>query len=177
MQLFINILRYKVTRHIQHLPYLRAYLKLEINDTLLCSVTSEYLAVGLVGCELALDLAKKGKEVTIVEALNKILAINGPLCSANSEMLEKLIPFNNIDVKTNSKAKTYKNGVLEIETENGIEKIECNSVILSVGYTEEDSLYKELEFEIPEIYLLGDARKVSNIMYGIWDAYEVANHI
>ena len=64
-----------------------------------------------------------------------------------------------------------------METENGIEKIECDSVILSVGYKEENSLYKELEFEIPEIYLLGDARKVSNIMYGIWDAYEVANHI
>jgi 2-enoate reductase len=132
---------------------------------------------GLVGCELALDLAKKGKEVTIVEALNKILAINGPLCSANSEMLEKLIPFNNIDVKTNSKIKAYKDGVLEMKTENGIEKIECDSVILCVVYKEENSLYTELEFEIPEIHLLGDARKVSNIMYAIWDAYEVSNHI
>ena len=64
-----------------------------------------------------------------------------------------------------------------METESGLEKLECDSVILSVGYTEEDSLYKELEFEIPEIHLLGDARKVSNIMYAIWDAYEVANHI
>ncbi|MDR3596125.1 FAD-dependent oxidoreductase [Clostridium sp.] len=132
---------------------------------------------GLVGCELALDLAKKGKKVTIVEALHKILALNGPLCSANSDMLEKLIPFNNIDVKTNSKVKAYKDGVLEVETENGIEKLECDSVILSVGYKEENSLYKELEFEIPEIHLLGDARKVSNIMYAIWDAYEVANHM
>ncbi|OOM79595.1 2-enoate reductase FldZ [Clostridium puniceum] len=132
---------------------------------------------GLVGCELALDLAKKGKKVTIVEALHKILALNEPLCSANSEMLEKLIPFNNIDIKTNSKVKTYKDGCLEIETENGTEKLQCDSVILSVGYKEEDSLYKELEFEIPEIHLLGDARKVSNIMYAIWDAYEIANHI
>ena len=132
---------------------------------------------GLVGCELALDLAKKGKKVTIVEALYKLLALNGPLCSANSEMLEKLIPFNGIEVKINSKVKTYKDGILELETENGIEKIECDSVILSVGYKEENSLYNELEFEIPEINLLGDARKVSNIMYAIWDAYEVANHI
>lgn len=141
--------------------------------------TTVVVGGGLVGCELALDLAKKGKKVTIVEALHKILALNGPLCSANSEMLEKLIPFNNVEVKTNSKVKTYKDGVLEIETENGIEKLECDSVILSVGYKEEDSLYKELEleFEIPEIHLLGDARKVSNIMYAIWDAYEVANHI
>ncbi len=132
---------------------------------------------GLVGCELALHLAKKGKKVTIVEALHKILALNGPLCSANSEMLERLIPFNGIEVKVNSKVKAYKDGNLEIETENGVEKIKCDSVILSVGYKEENSLYRELEFEIPEIYLLGDARKVSNIMYAIWDAYEVTNHI
>lgn len=139
--------------------------------------TTVVVGGGLVGCELALDLAKKGKKVTIVEALYKLLALNGPLCSANSEMLERLIPFNGIDVKINSKVKTYKDGILELETENGIEKIECDSVILSIGYKEENSLYNELEFEIPEIHLLGDARKVSNIMYAIWDAYEVANHI
>lgn len=142
-----------------------------------CKDTTVIVGGGLVGCELALHLVKKGKKVTIVEALDKILALNGPLCSANSDMLEKLIPFNNIDVRTNSKVKTYKNGILEMETQNGIEKLECDSVILSVGYKEENSLYKELEFEVPEIYLLGDARRVSNIMYGIWDAYEVANHI
>lgn len=142
-----------------------------------CGDTTVIVGAGLVGCELALYLAKKGKKVTIVEALNKILALNGPLCSANSEMLERLIPYNNIDVIINSKVKTYKDGNLEIETEKGVENIKCDSVILSVGYKEKDSLYKELEFEVPEIYLLGDARKVSNIMYGIWDAYEVANHI
>ena len=148
-----------------------------------CKDTTVVVGGGLVGCETALYLAKKGKNVTIVEALNKVLALNGPLCSANSEMLEKLIPFNNIEVKTNSKVKAYKDGFLEIETINGtdgtdgIENIKCDSVILSVGYKEENSLYKELEFEVPEIYILGDARKVSNIMYGIWDAYEVANHI
>ena len=55
--------------------------------------------------------------------------------------------------------------------------IPCDSVILSVGYRECDSLYHELEFDVPEIYLLGDAKKVANIMYAIWDSFEVANHI
>lgn len=142
-----------------------------------CKSNTVIIGGGLVGCETALYLAKKGKKVTIIEALHKLLAVNGPLCSANKEMLEKLIPFNNIDVKLNSKAKFFKDGVLEIENKNGIEKINCDSVILSVGYKEENSLYKELEFEFSDIYLLGDARKVSNIMYAIWDAYEVANHI
>lgn len=142
-----------------------------------CKSNTVIIGGGLVGCETALYLAKKGKKVTIIEALHKLLAVNGPLCSANKEMLEKLIPFNNIDVKLNSKAKFFKDGVLEIENKNGIEKINCDSVILSVGYKEENSLYKELEFEFSDIYLLGDACKVSNIMYAIWDAYEVANHI
>ena len=53
----------------------------------------------------------------------------------------------------------------------------CDSVILSVGYREENSLYNDLQFDVPEIYLLGDAKKVSNIMYAIWDAFEVANHM
>ncbi len=132
---------------------------------------------GLVGCETALWLAQNGKQVTIVEALDRLLAKNGPLCHANSEMLEKLIPFNNIDVITSAKAVEHVDGILTLDTPEGEKNIECDSVILSVGYKENAELYRELEFEIPEIYLLGDAKKVSNIMYGIWDAFEVANHI
>lgn len=132
---------------------------------------------GLVGCETALHLVAQGKKVTIVEALDKLLAINGPLCHANSEMLEKLIPFNDIKVITSAKATSFKNNTLELQTSDGEKTITCDHVILSVGYESENSLYHELEFEIPEIHLLGDARKVSNIMYGIWDAFEVANNI
>ena len=53
---------------------------------------------GMVGCELALWLTKDlGKKVTIVEALPKLLAVNAPICSANSEMLERLVPFYGTD--------------------------------------------------------------------------------
>ncbi len=132
---------------------------------------------GLVGCETALWLRQQGKQVTIVEALPKILALNGPLCSANSEMLERLIPFNQIEVICSAKVTTYKDGILTAVVDDSEKKIPCDSVILSVGYRENNSLYQELEFEVPEIYELGDARRVANIMYAIWDAFEVANHI
>lgn len=132
---------------------------------------------GLVGCETALWLAQKGKKVTIVEALPKLLALNGPLCHANSEMLERLIPFNGIEVICGAKVTGYRDGFLNAAVDGEEKKIPCDSVILSVGYRENNSLYQELEFEVPEIYLLGDAKKVANIMYGIWDAFEVANNI
>lgn len=132
---------------------------------------------GLVGCELALWLKSQGKTVTIVEAQQKLLALNGPLCHANSEMLEKLVPFKGIAVKTCAQAQSYKNGILEIRTAGEVEELACDSVILAVGYSENYGLYRELERELPEVHLLGDARRVSNIMYAIWDAFEVASHI
>lgn len=132
---------------------------------------------GLVGCETALWLADEGKKVTIVEALDKILGINGPLCHANSEMLEKLIPFKGIDVVTSARVTSFKDGKLTAETPDGIKEIACDSVVLSVGYTPNTGLYEALEFDVPEIYLLGDAKKNANVMYAIWDAFEVANHI
>lgn len=132
---------------------------------------------GLVGCETALWLAQNGIHVTIVEALDKVMAVNGPLCAANKEMLEALLPFNGVDIVTGAKVTGFNNGKVELDTKEGAKSIECDSVILSVGYKEENTLYNKLQFEVPDIYLLGDAKKVSNIMYAIWDAFEVANHI
>lgn len=132
---------------------------------------------GLVGCETALWLSQQGKKVTIVEALDQLMAVNGPLCHANKDMLERLVPYHGVETLTSAKVTGYEDGILTAECKGETKEIPCDSVILAVGYKEENTLYHELEFDVPEIYLLGDAKKVSNIMYGIWDAFEVANHI
>lgn len=142
-----------------------------------CGDTTVIVGGGLVGCETALWLAQQGKNVTIVEALDKIMKVNGPICHSNKDMLEALLPFHNVKIMTDAKVKNYENGILTVETADGSKELSCDSVILSVGYNEENSLYHEVEFDVPEIYLLGDAKKVANIMYAIWDAFEVANHI
>ena len=131
---------------------------------------------GLVGCEMALDLAQKGKKVTILEALPKIMAVNGPICSANKEMLEELLPFHGVDIICNAKVTGFQDGAVSYEADGKAEKLDADSVILSVGYRSADELYHELEFDVADLYLLGDAGKVSNIMYAIWVAFEVANH-
>lgn len=142
-----------------------------------CGRRTVIVGGGLVGCETALYLARQGKQVTLVEGLEQLMAQNGPLCHANREMLERLIPFNQIEVVVNARVKNYRAGELKLETPRGPQTLPCDSVILAVGYRENNALYRELEFEIAELYLLGDARKVSNIMYAIWDAFEVANQI
>ncbi len=132
---------------------------------------------GLVGCEMALWLADRGVDVTIVEALPKLLAVNAPLCHANSDMLEELVHFKGIKVMASSKVlqTTDKRALIDFQGQK-IE-VELDSVILAIGYNSEASLYNQLEPEIAEIHLLGDAKNVANIMYAIWDAYEVASSI
>ena len=132
---------------------------------------------GLVGCELALHLAQAGKNTTIVEVQDKLLALNGPLCHANSDMLKQLIPYNNVKVLTSSKViETTENGVL-VDVKGTKEDIKADSIVLAVGYNPVNSLYNELKYEVSDLYLIGDARNVANIMYAIWDAYEVAANI
>ena len=142
-----------------------------------CGDTTVVVGGGLVGCETALWLAEQGKNVTIVETLDRLMAVNGPLCHANKDMLERLLPYHGVKAITSARVTGYRGGILHASCGGEEREIACDSVILAVGYQEEDSLYCQLEFDVPELYLLGDARKVSNIMYAIWDAFEVANHI
>ena len=132
---------------------------------------------GLVGCETALWLAQEGKHVTIVETLDRLMAVNKPLCHANSEMLERLLPFHGVETLVSSSVQKYENGKLLVKTPQGEQQLDCDTVILSVGFREDRGVFDAWENSAKEIYLLGDAKKVANIMYAVWDAFEVANHI
>lgn len=77
---------------------------------------------------------------------------------------------------------TFYDGKLYVDLKNtdGKEEekiISTDSVVLCVGYASENSLYDELKYDVSNLYKIGDAEKVSNIIYAIWDAFEVANHI
>ena len=132
---------------------------------------------GLVGCETALWLAQQGKRVTIVEALEKLLAVNGPLCHANSEMLEALIPFHGIRTICSAAVKLVNDRGAVVTTQTGEEIIPADTVLLCVGYRSENTLYEQLRNQVPALWQVGDARQVANIMYAIWDAFEVASQL
>lgn len=55
-----------------------------------------------------------------------------------------------------------------------VESSSGKTVIASIGYKENNMLYEQLkDSEIP-VYNIGDSRQVHNIMYAIWNAYELA---
>ncbi|SHI18739.1 2-enoate reductase [Sporobacter termitidis DSM 10068] len=127
---------------------------------------------GLTGCEIAYDLALKGKKAVIVEMQDDILKIMG-LSAANSEMLREIVRYYGIDVYTSAALSEIRdNGVL-VKMETGAQFIPADSVILSVGYTS----YVPFDGDaLPggKVHVLGDAAKVGNLMTVINQAYEVA---
>jgi 2-enoate reductase len=132
---------------------------------------------GLVGCETALWLHDQGKKVTIVEKMSDILKLNAPLCHANLDMLLELIEYKKIEVRSSSYI-SKKTDIGFILNSNGIEEeIDADSIVLAIGYTPQNKLYNEIRYDVDDIHLIGDANKVSNIMYAVWDAYEVAKNI
>ena len=120
---------------------------------------------GLVGCETALWLKKdRNVDVTIVELMQDILSVGGPLCSANKDMLQDLLKFHKIDILTgNSDGKDGRR--LPVKTSDGEKTISADTVICAVGYAPERGIYEEIKASMPYVHLLGDAEQVSNIMY------------
>lgn len=132
---------------------------------------------GLVGCETALWLVDQGKKVTLVEMQSDILKVGGPLCHANEDMLKDLVRFKKINLKLNSAVTGVADNGFVVKCGDKEEVVEADSAIVSIGYISQKSLYNEIKFDVPQVYLLGDANQVKNIMYAIWDAYEVARNI
>lgn len=135
------------------------------------------IGAGLVGAETGLWLRQMGKEVTLIEATGEILGGPHGMPFMNYDMLKDLLNFNKVNIMTSSLVQEIKEDGVLAKTKDGDKFVEADTVIFAVGYRSNNSLYSELEGEVNDIYLLGDAKNVKNIMYGIWDAYEVARQI
>ena len=128
---------------------------------------------GLTGIEIAYQLALDKKKPTVVEMQKDILQVAG-LCAANSDMLREVIRVYNIDVHTESKLVSVEKDGVVVEENGEHKKINCDSVILSVGYvanTQLEDKLKENGFE--NVHVIGDERRVSNLMNAVYDAYKV----
>ncbi len=127
---------------------------------------------GLTGCEIAYDLALKGKTPVIVEMQDDILKIPG-LSAANSNMLRDIIRYYKIEVNLSSSLKEITPEGVRITGEDGEKFIAADNVILSVGYVPE----MKFDASAAGTTVIGDAAKVGNLLTVVRDAYRVAYDI
>ena len=124
---------------------------------------------GLTGCEIAYDLALKGKKPVIVEMQDDILKIPG-LSAANSNMLRELIRYYGIEVHLESALKEITPAGVRLGTPEGEVFVAADSAVLSVGYVPE----QPFDASDPRVTVIGDAAGVGNLMTVIRAAFDAA---
>ncbi|MBV4418962.1 FAD-dependent oxidoreductase [Clostridium tyrobutyricum] len=135
------------------------------------------VGAGLVGCETALWLRQNNKNVTLIESTDKILSGGSNMPFMNYDMLKDLLNYKKVNIATSSTVNNINEEGISVKTQYGQKTFNADTIILSVGYKSDDSLYWKLENLVDDIYLVGDAKNVKNIMYAIWDAYEITRNI
>ena len=122
---------------------------------------------GLSGCEIAYELYLQGKTPIIVEMKNDLIAVKG-VCLANSSYLRDFFKLHNVEVHLESGVSKIEDDGVIIKDKNGHEeKINCDDVILSIGY-------KPAPLTTKNVHLVGDCSKVGNLRTVIWQAWDVA---
>ena len=134
---------------------------------------------GLVGCEIALDEANHGKNVTVIEALDDIMAAGGAGAPyPNKQMISDLFENRGVRVFTDTKlVEVNDEGAVAQKADGTRELFKADTVIAAMGFRPAPNLKEEwAELNIP-MYEVGDATGAGTIMKAIWDAYDAANSI
>ena len=126
---------------------------------------------GLTGCEIAYDLHRKGKKVSIVEFKNDLMAVRG-LCLANSSYLRDYFKTNKVPVYLESSLKEVKKTTVVVATPDGEKTLKADDVILAIGYNPAPIAQAN-----KNIHLVGDANGIGNLRTVVWRAWEVAELI
>ena len=134
---------------------------------------------GLVGCETAVWLARKGVKVTLVEALPSLMAAGAPVPTPNFLMMLDMLPGAGVAVYTGAKFQGWKDGKATILDAEGKEQtVEAETVVQAVGFTPNDALYNELDQNctVP-VWNIGDSKTPANVMESVRAGFFVAKNI
>ena len=136
---------------------------------------------GQIGMETAIWLAKNGKKVSVVEYTDTLMGGSKNSPAGDMEMVELYIDFYHIDMYMRHGADEITEHAVKIRSavDNSISEVECDNVLIAVGYTSVNDLYNSIEDElnVKELYHVGDSKVVANIYNAIHEAYELANNI
>lgn len=128
---------------------------------------------GMVGCETAVDLAKSGKKVTVVEALNDILSAEF-VPQQHKLMLKDLFEYHDIAALTGKKlvAVTGEGAVVE-DAEGKRETVPADTVVMSIGLRPNKSLAPDYYGKNIAVYQIGSAQTAGNIITAVHEGFEV----
>ena len=159
-------------RNVEDIERLKAHLDADgINDVVV-------VGGGFIGVEVAENIAKAGKKVSLVEGMPQILA---PFDEDMVQILQKEVIDNGVDLYLATTVKEItKANVIADKADGSSLKIPAKAVVMSVGVAPETKLAKDAGLEIgetgcikvnhnyqtsdPDIYAVGDAVEIYNAL-------------
>ncbi len=126
------------------------------------------LGGGLVGCELAIDLAPKATQVTVLEQTDTVCP---NAFYANRLHLLKLIEERNIEVHTNACLKKIEGNTATTEINGHSRQFSFDSLIVATGFEPNQHILDGIDFPKHKIFYIGDSVKPGKVLNAVWDAY------
>jgi 2,4-dienoyl-CoA reductase-like NADH-dependent reductase (Old Yellow Enzyme family)/thioredoxin reductase len=129
---------------------------------------------GAVGSEVALYLARQGKDVTLVEMLpliaSDVIPLRNALIAQLADAKVKILKNTKIVAITDG-------GVTAISADKNLVNINGDQVILAMGLASDIKLYKAVHEKIAEVYVIGDSVEPRRMGEAIHEGYRVGSVI
>lgn len=125
---------------------------------------------GEVGCELSTELCMQGKDVTMVELLDKIL-LTADHFVANDQNIRYLVEHSGTKIMTGTKLTEILDDGVIVEIDGRKEKIECDSVVFAAGFRANHDLYESIKAAGFETVQIGDNIKPGKVIDAIHQGY------
>ncbi|MCP4663292.1 MAG: FAD-dependent oxidoreductase, partial [bacterium] len=121
---------------------------------------------GLNGCDAAVDLAKQGKKVTLLELDSEIARDLNPI--SRGALLRVLDEVGVRVVTGHELREIIPEGVIAVDPQGGRQRFRGDTVILALGVESRKDLARELADEAPEVHVIGDCvapRKIGEAIH------------
>lgn len=115
---------------------------------------------GPSGCDCAIELAKEGKEVTLVEMISELYPTG---TQENRYSVLRCMKDYHVNVMLRTKVKEFTANGAVVVTEDGEKSLAADTIIIAMGTRPNAELAKKILDKYPNAQTIGDCRKVGQV--------------
>jgi 2,4-dienoyl-CoA reductase-like NADH-dependent reductase (Old Yellow Enzyme family)/thioredoxin reductase len=129
---------------------------------------------GLVGAETAEFLARKDKQISIVEIRDALCMEVPPF--VRDDLLRRLRELR-VNVLTQVSVEKIKGNTVSLVKNGQVQNVQADTIVIAAGYRANQELAKQLAASVPELYTVGDCQEPRRILEAIHEGFMVGNII
>ena len=131
---------------------------------------------GTIGCEIGLELAEKGKTVTVVE-LTDTLAAQGNMLYRIA-LRQKMDAVSSLTRMKETECREIQDDGIIVACKDGRERfIKADTVIIATGVAADKETAERFYGITPDTFVIGDCEKPRKIMEAVFAGYTIASRI